>query len=211
MLPSAVVRGRRNPLHYGFPRRLGLARKAADMSRSALSLAVAMDRGTASELEAGDRVPRVDTVERLAKVLRVSPCYLAFGLGQPCDPVADSLSLGLSGRLLQIRQERGFSRRELGRQSDTSDNFVYMTETASTVPNIAKVEQLADALGLKDPGAEADRILSSLDGPTLAALVERLPRKLPGLLIGSTTNRGTISFPNRSREGDRHQITDGDA
>lgn len=118
------------------------------MSRSALSLAVAMDRGTASELEAGDRVPRVDTVERLAKVLRVSPCYLAFGLGQPCDPVADSLSPGLAGRLLQLRQERSFSRRELGRQSDTSDNFVYMTETASTVPNIAKVEQLADALGV---------------------------------------------------------------
>ncbi|MFO0580165.1 MAG: tyrosine-type recombinase/integrase [Polyangia bacterium] len=89
-----------------------------------------------------------------------------------------------------------------------------MTRQAYLAPGTyekAQSEALADALGLKDPGAEADRILSSLDGPTLAALVERLPGKLPGLLIGSTTNRGTISFPNRSREADRHQISDGDA
>lgn len=148
MLPRAVVRGRRNPLHAGFPLRLSRARKAADMSRSALSLAVGMDRGTASELEGGGRIPRVDTVEKLATVLHVSPCHLAFGLEQPCEPVAELLSAGLAGRLLHLRQERGFSRRELGRRSDTSDNFVHMTETASTVPNIAKLEQLAKALGV---------------------------------------------------------------
>ena len=148
MLPSAVVRGRRNPLHFGFPLRLCRARKAADMSRSALSLAVGMDRGTASELEGGGRVPRVDTVEKLARVLNVSPCHLAFGLEQPCEPVAGLLSADLPGRLSQLRRERGFSRRELGRKSETSDNFIQMTETAATVPNIAKVEQLAKALGV---------------------------------------------------------------
>lgn len=107
-----------------------------------------MDRGTASELEGGGRVPRVDTVEKLARVLQVSPCQLAFGLEPPCEPIAELMSAGLPGRLSQLRQERGLSRRELGRKSETSDNFVQMTETAATVPNIAKVEQLAKALGV---------------------------------------------------------------
>ena len=107
-----------------------------------------MDRGTASELEGGGRVPRVDTVEKLARVLQVSPCQLAFGLKPPCESIAELMSAGLPGRLSQLRQERGLSRRELGRKSETSDNFVQMTETAATVPNIAKVEQLAKALGV---------------------------------------------------------------
>ena len=116
------------------------------MNGAALSLAVAMHRGAASELEGGDRIPRVDTVEKLGKVLRVSPCFLAYGIEQPCEPVEGSLSAGLSERLLQLRQERGLSRKELGRLSGTSDGFVRMTETDATVPNIAKVEALAKAL-----------------------------------------------------------------
>ena len=91
-------------------------------------------------------MPRLDTVERLAKVLNVSLCLLAYGVEVPCDSAADSLTEGLPDRLLQIRQERGLSRRQLGRLSETSDNFVQMTETGTTVPNIAKVEQLAKAL-----------------------------------------------------------------
>lgn len=55
-------------------------------------------------------------------------------------------SEGLPARLSWLRQERGLSRRQLGRLSGTSDNFVQMTETGTTVPNIAKVEQLAKAL-----------------------------------------------------------------
>ena len=119
---------------------------AADMTGAALSLSVGMHRGAASELEGGARVPRVDTVEKLAKVLHVSPCLLAFGIEQRCELVVGSLSAGLSGRLLLLRQERGLSRRELGRLSGTSDNFVQMTETGATIPNIAKLEQLAKAL-----------------------------------------------------------------
>jgi transcriptional regulator with XRE-family HTH domain len=148
MLPSAVVRGRRNPLHFGFSMRLARARKAAGMSGSALSLAVGMTADAAWRLEAGDRVPRVDTVEKLARVLYLSPCLLAFGLEQSCEHVAGSLCAGLPARVLQLRQERGISRRELGRLSGTSHNFVHTTETGATVPTIAKIEQLANALGV---------------------------------------------------------------
>ena len=146
MLPSGVVRGRRNPLHLGFAHRLTRARKAAGMSGSALSLAAGMTADAAWSLEAGGRVPRVDTVERLAKVLQLSPCFLAFGVEQPCDPSEGLLSAGLADRLLQVRESKSISRQELGRCSETSDSLVRMTETRATVPNIAKVEQLAKAL-----------------------------------------------------------------
>lgn len=141
-----MVRGRRNPLHIGFSMRLTRARKAAGLNPSALSLAVGMAHNTAAHLEAGGRTPRVDTVEKLANTLCVSPCLLAFGQQQPYEAITDSLSAGLPARLSQVRQERAYSRRELGRRSDTSDNFVQMTETGTTVPNIAKLEQLAKAL-----------------------------------------------------------------
>lgn len=145
MLPSAVVRGRQNPLHLGFSLRLAQARKAAGLTGAALSLAVGMTGNASWRLEAGGRVPRLDTVEKLAKALNVSPCLLAYGVEVPCAPAA-SLSAGLPDRLLRLRQDRGLSRRQLGRLSETSDNFVQMTETGATVPNIAKVEQLAKAL-----------------------------------------------------------------
>lgn len=116
------------------------------MSGLALSLAVGMSANTSWGLEAGGRIPRVDTVEKLANILHLSPCFLAFGVehrGEPCD---GSLSAGLPARLAQLREERGLSIRALGRLSGTSDNFVHMTETGATVPNIAKVEALANAL-----------------------------------------------------------------
>ncbi len=146
VLPSTVVRGRQNPLHNGFAGRLAQARKAGRMTGAALSLAVDMGVNAAWGLEAGGRLPRLDTVEKLASVLKVSACWLAYGVELPCEAAESARIDGLPARLLGLRQERGLSRRELGRMAGTSDNFVQMTETGTTVPNIAKVEQLAKAL-----------------------------------------------------------------
>lgn len=146
MLPTPVVRGRQNPLHVGFAHRLTRFRKAAELSRSALSDAVGMARNTASQLERKERTPRLETVEKLARALGVSPCLLAYGVEIPCEQSAAECWTGLPQRLLVLRQERGLSRRQLGRRSGTSDNFVQMTESGATEPNIAKVEQLAKAL-----------------------------------------------------------------
>lgn len=146
MLPRGVVQGKADPKHQKFPERLRRARKAASMNGVALSLSVGLSRNTCSQLEARDRIPRVDTVEKLATALRVSPCWLAYGIEQPCEAGDGSLSAGLPARLAHLRQEKGLSRRELGRLSDTSDNFVQMTETGGSVPSIAKVETLAKAL-----------------------------------------------------------------
>lgn len=146
LLPIAVVRGRKNPLHYGFALRLARTRIAADIAGPTLSLAVGMHRAAVSGLESGGRIPRVDTVDKLAKALNVSPCMLAYGIQQPCEHGAESLSAGLSARLAQLRQERDFSHRELGRLAGMSHNFVRTTEAGSRVPNIANVEALANAL-----------------------------------------------------------------
>jgi transcriptional regulator with XRE-family HTH domain len=100
------------------------------------------------DIEVKDRVPRVDTVEKLASVLHVSPGFLAFGVEHPFELAAESVSAGLPMRLAQLRQERGFSYRELARLSQTSHKFIQMTETGATVPSIAKVEQLAQALAV---------------------------------------------------------------
>jgi len=118
------------------------------MSGASLSVAVGMHRAAASGLEKGGRAPRVDTVEKLAMALGVSPCYLAYGVEMPGPPDAGMRSSDMPQRLSTVRQERGLSRLELGRLSGTSHTFVRMTETGTTVPNIAKVEQLAKALNV---------------------------------------------------------------
>ena len=146
MIPGSVVRGRQNPLHLGFAKRLARVRKRANLSGAALSLASGMAHNTCGDLETSARVPRLDTVEKLARGLSVSPSLLAFGIDLPCEPTEQLLSEGLPERLSVYRQKRQLSRRQLGALSATSDNFVQMTETGRTVPSIAKVEQLAKAL-----------------------------------------------------------------
>lgn len=97
-------------------------------------------------LEAGGRIPRVDTVEKLAKVLRISPCLLAYGRDAPCAAGDGSLSAGLPARLAQLRQERGLPPREIGQLAGLSHTFVRDTESRATVPTIANAEALAKAL-----------------------------------------------------------------
>ena len=141
-----MVRGRRNPLFTDFALRLSRAREVADVSGVGLSLSVGMHRAAASDLERGGRVPRVDTVEKLSNALGVSPCYLAYGIVLPCTDSTGMRFVGLPLRLSEMRAARGLSRLELGRLSGTSHTFVRMTESGTTIPNIAKVEQLAKAL-----------------------------------------------------------------
>lgn len=143
-----MVQGKADPKHLKFPVRLRRARRAAELTGLALSQAVGMSRNTASQLEARGRIPRVDTVEKLANILKVSPCFLAYGIEQPCDAGGGLLSAGLPNRLLELREEKGLSRLELGRLSGTSHTFVRDTETGATVPTIANVEALAKALNV---------------------------------------------------------------
>lgn len=88
--------------HEGMGARLEQAREAAGYSRRGLSEKAGLANQTAFMIETGRRMPGVDTVERLANVLGVSPAWVAYG-SQPVRriknyltaPGYDPLKLGL--------------------------------------------------------------------------------------------------------------------
>lgn len=139
----------RNPLHYGLPKRLKQARKASQYTAARLATEAGLsDRTAVYGIENGSRIPRIDTVERLANVLGLSPGWLAYGLGEPHETAAsDPLRAdGCGARLRETRTLQGQSVRELGRQSVSSDTTVRLTERGETIPNVATIEHLAGAL-----------------------------------------------------------------
>ena len=147
MLPRHVVRGAPNPLHFGFSDRLRRARKAAGLTPTALAQkAGSVSRATVAALEAGENIPRVDTVESLAKALALSPSLLAFGLDSASESLKGKLCDGLPQRLRDTRRAHGLSMRELGRQADASVVLVRSTEAGASLPNLARLEALAKAL-----------------------------------------------------------------
>ena len=141
-----VVRGQKNPLHFGFAERLRRARKAASLTKGGLAIAAGLGRNALYGLESGERIPRVDTVELLADALHVSPCWLAFGVELAWSPAHARRCGEIAQRLRQARTARAVSTRALGRDSGTSDTTVRLTETGETIPSIAKVEAIAVAL-----------------------------------------------------------------
>lgn len=149
VLPSGVVRGRKNPQHFGFAQRLKTARRAAKLSHAALARQAGLaSRTTTTLLESREHIPRVDTVERLADALGVSPCLLAFGVTQPTAPAVSLRCSNLPERLREARTTQGLSLREVGRRAGSSGTQVRQIENGKAVPNLATVEELANALRL---------------------------------------------------------------
>jgi transcriptional regulator with XRE-family HTH domain len=77
-----------------FSRRFRLARNRAGLTQRALATLAKCSESTISEIEAGihggGRMPQIDTVEVFARVLNVSPGWLAFGDGPAPEWLADS-------------------------------------------------------------------------------------------------------------------------
>lgn len=105
-----------------------------------------ISRTTTAVLERGDIVPRIDTVERIAYALGMSPCMLAFGLDAPGGAIDELRCVGLPTRMQELRAVRGFSIRQLERQADVASDLVRTTELGRSVPTLATVEKLAKAL-----------------------------------------------------------------
>lgn len=144
VLPSAVVRGRKNPLHFGLPARMKKARK---VSFDAVASAAGLPDGiTVYLLEQGRRIPRLDTVEKIAYALGVSPAFLAFGLEGDSSRSGELLADSVGARLRAVRESRGLTMRALARQASLTDTTVRLTESGATVPTIATVEALAKGL-----------------------------------------------------------------
>lgn len=153
MLPRHVVRGHRNPLYMGLAARLKKVRRASGFDRQTLTQRAAMADGSAVlGIEQGGRVPRLDTVEKIAAALGVSAAFLAFGIeGEASDPKEGMHCEGMAQRLRQVRAARGLSMRALARAASLTDTAVRSTETGATIPTVATVEALARALNVS-PG-----------------------------------------------------------
>lgn len=65
--------------------RLRAARESRGLSLMQLARISGVSPAAVSYLERGEKLPRTDTVERLARALQVSRCWLAFGDGQKPD------------------------------------------------------------------------------------------------------------------------------
>jgi transcriptional regulator with XRE-family HTH domain len=150
-----MIRGRPNPRHLTIARRLRLAREAADIKSVPLSLAAGLSIDTCLRIEDQGRVPGVDTLERLARVLRVSPGWLAFApLRAPLEPAtpieegAPLLSAGLGSRLRGLREERSLTVRALADRADLAVGSISMIESGRTMPGVDTAEALARGLGV---------------------------------------------------------------
>lgn len=153
MLPSGVVRGRKNPLHYGLPVRLRRARSAAYLSLDSLATAAGLTDGTTVfnvERKPG-HLPRLDTVEKIAYALGLSPAFLAYGIDQPCPPIAQLRAVSVGSRLRLARVACGLSVLALAQLAGASHTAVGNIERGGTMPTIATVEALAKALNIS-PG-----------------------------------------------------------
>lgn len=108
-----VVRGSPNPLHFRLPARLRKARKAAGLSCKALVGRVGAGQTTVGEIEAGNRLPSVGMVARLAAALGVSAAWLAFGIGEQSGEGTAQSTDGMAHRLASARIDRGHSKASL--------------------------------------------------------------------------------------------------
>ena len=148
MLRTVVTRGRANPRHQTFSKRLRGARKTAGMHAAGLTLAAGIGAGMVALWESGRGLPRLPMTEKLARALRVSPGWLAYGLGDAAEPLGSGmLCEGLAARAREVRTLRGLSMREVARRAELTEGAVRSTEQGRQ-PGLDTLEQLAQALGV---------------------------------------------------------------
>lgn len=134
----------------GFPFRMKKARQSAGLHRRGMAqLASIAGRSTIIGWEQGQRIPHIDTVERVAYALGLSPAFLAYGIeADASQPTAGLRCEGVASRLRETRIARGLTMRALARAAGLTDTAVRSTETGASMPSIATVESFAVALGV---------------------------------------------------------------
>ena len=153
MLPTTVVRGRKNPRYLGLASRLKRARKAVRLSFASVAEAAGLTEGnTVWRLEQkSGHIPRLDTVERIAYALGLAPAFLAYGIEGECPESAALFSAGIGDRLRSARTAHGLSALALAQRAKTSHTTVGKIERGGTVPTVATAEALATVLNVS-PG-----------------------------------------------------------
>lgn len=162
-----VTQGRKNPLWMGMSSRLVGLRKSSGTTQLALSRWAGVGSPLISSVEAQTQRPKIDTVEKIAVGMGVSPVYLAFGTEgdrpfraktpsylksdetpkpQPGTGVFRERYKGAAERLRTSRERLGLSLRDLAAAAQVSYQAVLYTETGKTVPRLDTVEAIAVAL-----------------------------------------------------------------
>ena len=181
---SAMPCGIKNPLWMGIPTRLLNLRMAADLAMTTLEALSGVSNQVIAKTENQQSVPRLETVERMAYALGVSPTWFAFGhdgdepfserirrspLQIPKDPrpgapvPCPESYRAMPARLQLARQKAGLSLRGLAKAAGLSGPGVQKIETGASVPTIDNVEAIAKALGVS-PGWLAFGIGRGPDG-----------------------------------------------
>lgn len=80
------------PHASGLSRRFRLAREHAGLTQRALAAKSRCTNSTIIEVEAGKRMPQIDTIEVLARALGVSAGWLAYGEGLSPEWLAEGES-----------------------------------------------------------------------------------------------------------------------
>ncbi len=93
-------------------------------------------------------LPRINTIERFAATLGVSPSWLAYGEGPEDTVQVESSVGGLGQRLEAARKQRGLSRQALGIASGLTGQTVANIEVKGMMPRVDSVEMLARVLGV---------------------------------------------------------------
>jgi len=76
----------------GIGQRLKWARQRAELTVRDVARATGVSPSTISDTELNRRIPRADTLEKLAVALRVEPSWLAFGDGKAPAGYANAAS-----------------------------------------------------------------------------------------------------------------------
>ena len=145
LLTTVLTRGRKNPTYWKLPERLRRERKRRQLSAAALSRAAGVGTNTVSQIEAGQRLPRLPVLERIADALKISAGYLAYGQQGEWEAVAELRCQGLQGRLIEARAALGLSLREVDRRAGTTAGTIRSIE-AGGQPTLDTLESLASAL-----------------------------------------------------------------
>jgi len=118
------------------------------MSRTAVSLASGLSNEAASQIEQRQRLPRIDTVERLAVTLGLSPAWLGFGEGEESRTFVASDTRSVGQRIADVRKARGLTRKALGLAAHVAGQAIANIEVKGTLPRVDTLDLIAKALGV---------------------------------------------------------------
>lgn len=142
-----MVRGRQNPRYLGLPARLRKARKRAGLTRNEVVQKTSGGQTAARDIEAGQRLPTVGMIARLAAVLSVSAGWLAYGLGDMHSEGAAANTDGMDMRLQTLRVEQSHTKASLGRLAELTAPSIAQIESGGQ-SGVHVIEALAKALNV---------------------------------------------------------------